>query len=403
MYGNNDPNELLICPYDAVHRVAAKRFPYHLQKCRKQYASGGWTNCPFHFLHEVPVEEYNYHLTVCEYKDTIRQDLEAGTRTYRGAIEAKQKCQPQPTPAIQPDSTEDWESEAVSEPFSIARSEPSNKQEDAYDIVQAMQEVQLQAHAAPPRPVDTSGLTATQKKNLKRSQKRQEKREAEENADEPQMTDEERLQAIANQYAVLRNKTSGSFVDFVSILNQYCQKSRINVPKYSEAPGVLGGYGSQVFVKGQIFTNMKYCGTKKEARHDAAKVALLGLNIPVVDPTPNKPMAARTATDHQRLRETHELHLLNQAGQPQPRGRGQGQPVVKPPSSSSMPSAAAGPPVSQQPSQNGGDETAFNLPEATNGEAVSDEWTAVTRKGLKNPVYQHSLKMAGRGRGMIRK
>ena len=83
----------------------------------------------------------------------------------------------------------------------------------------------------------------------------------------------------------------------------------------------------------------------------------------IVDPTPNKPMAARTATDHQRLRETHELHLLNQAGQPQPRGRGQGQPVVKPPSSTSMPSAAAGPPVSQQPSQNGGDETAFNLPE----------------------------------------
>ena len=36
--------------------------------------------------------------------------LSAGTRTYRGAIEAKQKCQPQPTPAIQPDSTEDWES-----------------------------------------------------------------------------------------------------------------------------------------------------------------------------------------------------------------------------------------------------------------------------------------------------
>ena len=70
-------------------------------------------------------------------------------------------------------------------------------------------------------------------------------------------------------------------MDFVSILNQYCQKSRINVPKYSEVPGVLGGYGSQVFVKGQIFTNMKYCATKKEARHDAAKVALLGLNIPV--------------------------------------------------------------------------------------------------------------------------
>ena len=80
----------------------------------------------------------------------------------------------------------------------------------------------------------------------------------------------------------------------------------------------------------------------------------------------------------------------------------QGQPVVKPPNSSSMP-FAAGPPVSQQPSQNGGDETAFNFPEATSGEAVSEEWTTVTRKGVKNPVYQHSLKMAGRGQGMIRK
>ncbi|KAM7448724.1 factor1-like [Porites harrisoni] len=399
MYGNNDPNEMVICPYNDAHRISAKKFPYHLPKCRKQYASGAWKNCPFHFRHEVPVEEYDYHLTICEYKDTIRQDLEEVFN--RDVIEAKRMCQPQPTPTIQPDSTEDWESEAVSEPFSIARSEPSNEQEDAYDIVQAMQEVQLQAHAAPSRPVDTSGLTATQKKNLKRSQKRQEKREAEENTQEPQITDEERIQAIATQYAVLTNKTSGGFVDFLTILNQYCQKSRINVPKYSEVPGVLGGYGAQVFVKGQIFTNMKYCATKKEAKHDAAKVALLGLNIPVVDPTPNKPMAARTATDHQRLRETHELHLLNQTGQPQPRGRGLGQPVVKPPSSLSMPSA--GPPVSQQPSQNGGDETAFSLPEATNGEAVSDEWTAVTRKGVKNSVYQHSLKMAGRGRGMIRK
>lgn len=68
-----------------------------------------------------------------------------------------------------------------------------------------------------------------------------------------------------------------------------------------------------------------------------------------MDPTPNKPMAARTAMDHQRLRETHELHLLNNAGQPQPRGRGQ--PVLKPPSTFS--SSATGPPMTQQPSQNG--------------------------------------------------
>ena len=79
-----------------------------------------------------------------------------------------------------------------------------------------------------------------------------------------------------------------------------------------------------------------------------------------VDPTPNKPMAARTAADHQRLRETHELQLLNQAGQPQPRGRGQGQPVVRPPISATM--SATGPPSSQQPSQNGMGDAAYNMP-----------------------------------------
>lgn len=47
-------------------------------------------------------------------------------------------------------------SEAVSEPFSIVGPEPTEAT-DAYDIVQAMQEVQVQAHAAPSRLVDTSG------------------------------------------------------------------------------------------------------------------------------------------------------------------------------------------------------------------------------------------------------
>lgn len=70
-------------------------------------------------------------------------------------------------------------------------------------------------------------------------------------------------------------------------------------------------------------------------------------------------MSARTSVDRQRLRETHELQLLNQAGQPQPRGRGQGQPVAKPPSSSSV--SATGPPMSQKPSQNGFGEAAYNL------------------------------------------
>lgn len=71
-----EANELLICPYDPVHRVAAKRFPYHLQKCRKQYSSIGWANCPFNARHEVPKEELDYHVSICPDKDIIRQDYE---------------------------------------------------------------------------------------------------------------------------------------------------------------------------------------------------------------------------------------------------------------------------------------------------------------------------------------
>ena len=30
-----DPEDLLECPYDRVHMVRAKRFQYHLMRCRK--------------------------------------------------------------------------------------------------------------------------------------------------------------------------------------------------------------------------------------------------------------------------------------------------------------------------------------------------------------------------------
>lgn len=30
-----DPEELIVCPYDPIHRVARKRMPYHILKCAK--------------------------------------------------------------------------------------------------------------------------------------------------------------------------------------------------------------------------------------------------------------------------------------------------------------------------------------------------------------------------------
>ena len=74
---------------------------------------------------------------------------------------------------------------------------------------------------------------------------------------------------------------AGSFVDFISILNQHCQRNKINSPKYSEGPGVSGGFGAKCTVRTDVFHTQKYCSTKKEARQNAAMVALLGLNISV--------------------------------------------------------------------------------------------------------------------------
>ena len=59
-------------------------------------------------------------------------------------------------------------------------------------------------------------------------------------------------------------------------------------------------------------------------------------------------MDARTATDHQKLRETHELQLLKEAQQAPAKGRGR--PTVQQPVSS-FSTSATGPPMSQQPSQ----------------------------------------------------
>ena len=78
-----------------------------------------------------------------------------------------------------------------------------------------------------------------------------------------------------------------------------------------------------------------------------------------VDPTPNKPMSARTAADHQRLKETHELQLLKQAEQALPRGRGKQQPAARPTVSSSKP--VTRPPMSQQLSHNVNGDTSYNM------------------------------------------
>ena len=64
------------------------------------------------------------------------------------------------------------------------------------------------------------------------------------------------------------------------MLNQYCQKNKINQPQYSEAPATFGGFASTVSVKGEFYDSHGNHRTKKSAAQSAAMWALLAMEIP---------------------------------------------------------------------------------------------------------------------------
>ena len=70
------------------------------------------------------------------------------------------------------------------------------------------------------------------------------------------------------------------FTDYKSVLNQFCQKNKINAPKYFEAGGGFGGFSCEVIVKGETYMSHGIQKAKKDAHHNAAKWALLALDVP---------------------------------------------------------------------------------------------------------------------------
>lgn len=385
-----DPDELYVCPYDPVHRISAKRLPYHLSKCRKIHNAKDYVRCPFNARHEIPRQELEFHVSTCPDKDVIRQDFDSAPAYIPQS--SNRPATPPPTQGIV-EASEDWDSEPVSEHFvpSKAGGFHNSERVDSYAVVQMLSEAQEELHGSTPAPanVNLADMTPAQKKNYKRALKRQQKR-AEENGEEegPQMTDQEKVDAIVKKYPLMSGKEEGGFVDFVSRLNIHCQQNKINCPKYREAPGVHGGFGYQVIVQTDVFSTNKYCKTKKEAKQNAAMVAFLGLDIKFgAAPIPNRPNASLTAKEKQRMRETHEKLMLREAGYHNP-----------------------GPAVMQQPSRIQQAQQPAQINQAMAAVSISkdedDGWTTVPSKtgnAPKNPVFDYSLKVAGRGRGIPRR
>ena len=113
-----DPDELQVCPYDPVHRVAVKKFPYHLNKCRKQYGKNGeYKSCPFNARHVIPTPEYAYHIETCDSKAAIEMEIafEQSRHDTSGVIKG---CTDMPkTPQwCKPEVTENWDDDEESTP-----------------------------------------------------------------------------------------------------------------------------------------------------------------------------------------------------------------------------------------------------------------------------------------------
>ncbi|XP_068706803.1 uncharacterized protein [Montipora foliosa] len=68
-----DPEKLLVCPYDEVHLIKAKRFQHHLLKCRKNHPDKDFVSCPFNAKHVMSRSEVRHHVSRCPDRSVIEQ------------------------------------------------------------------------------------------------------------------------------------------------------------------------------------------------------------------------------------------------------------------------------------------------------------------------------------------
>jgi hypothetical protein len=143
---SKDPESLVQCPYDKIHRIRLKRLPYHLQKCRRNYKGERFLVCPFNARHELPRLEYEHHLVHCEDRHIIEPSLIHFKRlqedpvyrqTYLSSGYGGDTTQPPPAD-VHLDCDEDWDTPtpAHSTPRVWKRSDPGSKNQNTvqYDV-----------------------------------------------------------------------------------------------------------------------------------------------------------------------------------------------------------------------------------------------------------------------------
>uniref|UniRef100_A0A8C5IXX5 Gametocyte specific factor 1 n=1 Tax=Junco hyemalis TaxID=40217 RepID=A0A8C5IXX5_JUNHY len=72
-----DPERLIQCPLVKHHWIRARRFPYHLVKCKESNPeiAKKLATCPFNARHLVPQADLSNHIMKCNDKAFVEQDV----------------------------------------------------------------------------------------------------------------------------------------------------------------------------------------------------------------------------------------------------------------------------------------------------------------------------------------
>ncbi|XP_028394580.1 gametocyte-specific factor 1-like [Dendronephthya gigantea] len=108
-----DPEQHVICPYDASHRITAARFQRHLVKCRKNYPNKDFVSCPFNATHQILRPHLRSHICQCPDKNVVEASM---SECYKDVetldkLKGNTSVPPYNNPGLNDVGDEDWDRE----------------------------------------------------------------------------------------------------------------------------------------------------------------------------------------------------------------------------------------------------------------------------------------------------
>lgn len=104
----HNTNDLLVCPYDANHRVRRRNFQSHLSECERKHPDSNLTSCPFNFSHRFPPDCWSSHLLTCPDNRRRLVEMEQLTNYKNIWLELDREQKTTSFSSFEPQNAVDW-------------------------------------------------------------------------------------------------------------------------------------------------------------------------------------------------------------------------------------------------------------------------------------------------------